>query len=398
MPVFKYVGTVGTKRTEGEIQAADLDDANRILSGRNVNVENVYKKQKEISLSFGTGIKTKDLVVFTRQFSTMLNAGIPLVDCLSILSQQLDNKALKNVVENVKNEVESGKPLNEALRKYPKVFTNLYCSLVEAGEAGGLLINVLERLSGYMEKNMALIGKVKSAMTYPVIILIVAVGLIGAMMYGVIPKFEEMFESMDSKLPALTQGVINASRFAQHNVVPIVIIAIGAIVGFVMWKKTKKGAYNWDKFLLKTPLFGVIIKKNAVARFSRTFSTLVASGVDILKALEITARTSGNLVIEKAIMDARSSISGGSEISIPLAKSKVFPPMVVSMISAGEKSGALEDMLTKIADFYELEVDQSVGALTSAMEPLIMVFLGGGIGTIVIALFLPILTMASNIQ
>ncbi|HPQ89653.1 MAG TPA: type II secretion system F family protein [Candidatus Mcinerneyibacteriales bacterium] len=398
MPVFKYTGMVGSKRTEGEIQAANIEDATRILTGRNIAVENIFKKPTELSFSFGTGIKTKDIVVFTRQFSTMLNAGINLVDCLSILGEQIDNKAFKNVIQNVRNEVESGKPLNEALRKYPKVFNNLYCSLVEAGEAGGLLTNVLDRLSIYMEKNMELVGKVKSAMTYPVIILIVALALIIGMMYFVIPTFEEMFDSMGQTLPSLTQFVVNVSRFTQKYIVHIILVIISSVVIFVTWKRTKKGRYTLDKIILKTPIFGDITKKNAVARFSRTFGTLVASGVDILKSMEITARTAGNSVIEAELMKARTKVSGGSEIAVPLGEAKVFPPMVVSMISAGEKSGSLEDMLAKIADFYEMEVDQAVGTLTTAMEPLIMVFLGGGIGTIVIALFMPMFTMVSAIS
>jgi len=398
MPVFKYTGMVGSKRTEGEIQAANIEDATRILTGRNIAVENIFKKPTELSFSFGTGIKTKDIVVFTRQFSTMLNAGINLVDCLSILGEQIDNKAFKNVIQNVRNEVESGKPLNEALRKYPKVFNNLYCSLVEAGEAGGLLTNVLDRLSIYMEKNMELVGKVKSAMTYPVIIMIVALALIIGMMYFVIPTFEEMFDSMGQTLPSLTQFVVNVSRFTQKYIVHIILVIISSVVIFVTWKRTKKGRYTLDKIILKTPIFGDITKKNAVARFSRTFGTLVASGVDILKSMEITARTAGNSVIEAELMKARTKVSGGSEIAVPLGEAKVFPPMVVSMISAGEKSGSLEDMLAKIADFYEMEVDQAVGTLTTALEPLIMVFLGGGIGTIVISLFMPMFTMVSAIS
>ncbi|MBN2726319.1 type II secretion system F family protein, partial [Candidatus Mcinerneyibacteriota bacterium] len=275
---------------------------------------------------------------------------------------------------------------------------NLYCSLVEAGEAGGLLTNVLDRLSIYMEKNMELVGKVKSAMTYPLIIMIVALALIIGMMYFVIPTFEEMFDSMGQTLPSLTQFVVNVSRFTQKYIVHIILVIISSAVIFVTWKRTKKGRYALDKIILKTPIFGDITKKNAVARFSRTFGTLVASGVDILRSMEITARTAGNSVIEAELMKARTKVSGGSEIAVPLGEAKVFPPMVVSMISAGEKSGSLEDMLAKIADFYEMEVDQAVGTLTTALEPLIMVFLGGGIGTIVISLFMPMFTMVSAIS
>jgi type IV pilus assembly protein PilC len=269
---------------------------------------------------------------------------------------------------------------------------------VEAGEAGGLLTNVLDRLSIYMEKNMELVGKVKSAMTYPIIIMVVAMALIIGMMYFVIPTFEEMFDSMGQTLPSLTQFVVNVSRFTQKYIVHIILVIISSAVIFITWKRTKKGRYALDKIILKTPIFGDITKKSAVARFSRTFGTLVASGVDILKAMEITARTAGNSVIEAELMRARTKVSGGSEIAVPLGEAKVFPPMVVSMISAGEKSGSLEDMLAKIADFYEMEVDQAVGTLTTALEPLIMVFLGGGIGTIVIALFMPMFTMVSAIS
>lgn len=397
MPVFKYVGMVGSKRTEGELEAPSIEDAKAILTGRNVKIEKIYKKPTEIKLSFGTGIKTKDIVVFTRQFATMLNAGIPIVECLTILSTQAENPALRKVLSDVKTNVEGGVPLADSLRKHGKIFDPLYCSLVEAGEAGGLLTGVLERLSGYMEKSQAIKGKVKGAMVYPVIILIVATVIVGGLLYFVIPKFADMFAGMGRKLPFLTQFVIDASNYLTHNILMILGVIIGFIVVFSLWKKTEKGAFLFDAFLLKVPLIGNIIKKSAVARFTRTFGTLTSAGVEILSGMAITAKTSGNKVIEKALLDARDDVAGGSGIAEPLKKAKIFPPMVISMIAAGEKSGAMEDMLNKIADFYELEVDSAVEALTSAMEPLIMVVLGGVIGTIVIALFLPILTMANGI-
>ncbi len=398
MPIFKYVGMVGTKKTEGEIEAQSEDAARQILAGRTIKVQSLSKKASELKFKFPGmgGVKTRDLVIFTRQFSTMLNAGIPLVECLNILSQQVENMELRTIISNIKTDVESGKPLNESLRKHPTVFSALYSSLVEAGEAGGLLTNVLDRLSGYMEKADAIVGKVKAAMAYPMAVMVIAIIIVGGLMTFVIPKFKEMFEGMGAKMPALTNMLLKTSDFVVGHIVVIIVAMIVIVVAFILWKKTPGGKRSLDVIGLKAPIFGAILRKSAVARFTRTLGTLISSGVDILQAMEITARTSGNIIIEEAIMKSRQSIAGGSEIAKPLAETGVFPPMVVHMISAGEKSGALEEMLTKIADFYEVEVDNAVDGLTALLEPLIMVFMGGLLGIIVIAMFLPILSMSAN--
>ncbi len=397
MPKFKYSGSIGTKKTEGEIEAENIDIARDILSSKNIKVETIFKKPKELDLTIGSGVSNKDIVIFTRQFSTMLEAGIPLDECLDILSKQTDNKKLQNVIKEVKVDVEGGKQLNESLASHPKIFKTLYTSLVEAGEEGGLLTNVLNRLSGYMEAAEELKTKVKSAMIYPVIILIVALVTTIGLMYYVIPKFQEMFASFNSEMPGLTKGVIDLSEFFQNNVLLLLGIAIATIVIFTIIKRTEKGSRFFDLVKLKMPILGNLNRKAGVARFTRTFGTLIESGVDILKAMEITAKVADNKILEEAILGAKASISGGSEIAKPLAESNVFPPMVVHMISAGEKSGALEEMLKKIADFYEKEVDAALEAFTSSLEPIMIIFIGGILGTLVIAMFLPILSMASAV-
>lgn len=398
MPVFKYVGMIGAKKTEGEIESQSEEAARQLLSGRNIKIQSISKKAQDIKINIPGlgGVNTRDMVIFTRQFSTMLNAGIPLVECLNILSQQVENPQLRTIISTIKVDVESGKPLNDSLRKHPKVFDPLYSSLVEAGEAGGLLTNVLDRLSVYMEKADALKAKVKSAMAYPAAVSVIAVLIVGGLLTFVIPQFKTMFEDMGNKLPPLTQGLIDTSDFVKGNILLILGIIVVFIVIFIVWKRTPVGTRILDSLAIKAPIFGNIVRKSAVARFTRTLGTLVSSGVDILQAMEITARTAGNVVIEEAVMKSRQSIAGGSEISKPLAETGVFPPMVVHMISAGEKSGALEEMLAKIADFYEVEVDSAVEGLTSMLEPLVMVIIGGLLGLIVIAMFLPILTMSTG--
>jgi len=397
MPVYKYSGQIGSQKTEGEIEAENEEVARDILNSKNIEIETLFKKPKELNLTIGTGVKTKDIVIFTRQFSTMLEAGIPLDECLDILSSQVDNQNLQNIVKEVKIDVEGGKPLNESLAEHPKVFKTLYTSLVEAGEEGGLLTNVLNRLSTYMEKDEEVKSQIKSAMIYPVIILIVATIVVFGLLYFVIPKFQEMFSSFNQELPALTQIIIDLSEFAQQNFL-LIFGGIAALIGvFYVLSKTDKGKWLIDNMKLRLPIVGNLARKAAVARFTRTFGTLIESGVEILRALEITANVAGNVVIREAILDARQSISGGSEIAKPLRESGVFPPMVIHMISAGEKSGALEEMLTKIADFYEREVDAALEAFTASLEPILIVFVGGILGTLVIGMFMPILTMASAV-
>jgi type IV pilus assembly protein PilC len=340
-------------------------------------------------------IKMRDIVIFTRQFSTMINAGLPLVQALSILSEQSENPALKDITKQVVYDVESGNTLADALRKHPKAFNELYVNMVAAGEAGGILDTILLRLAVFIEKNDALVRKVKGAMIYPGVIMSVAAVAISALLFFVIPTFQKMFEEAGVPLPAPTQIVIFLSQFLQNYWWAMII---GGVVGFKVftaWHKTAGGTMAVDKILLKMPILGDVVKKSAVSRFTRTLGTLISSGVSILEGLEITAKTSGNRVIHDAIMESRASIAGGDTISAPLKKSKVFPPMVISMINVGEQTGGLDEMLTKIADFYDDEVDAAVGGLMAMMEPLMIVFLGVIVGGMVVAMYLPIFDMVN---
>ena len=352
-----------------------------------------------INLSFGTGVTQKDLVVFSRQFATMIDAGLPLVKCLDILRSQSQNPAFRKVVQSVQADVEGGSTFADALKKHPKVFDGLYSNLVAAGEVGGALDVVLQRLATYLEKAAKLKGQVKSAMAYPAAIVVVAIAVIVALLVWVIPIFEGVFQEFGgAALPAPTRIVIALSKWAQSNF----LIIIGMIVGLVfLWKylrKNHKTIAATDDLFLKLPVFGALLQKVAVARFTRTLGTMLSSGVPILEALDITARASGNKTVEGAIYKARQSISEGKTIAEPISKTKVFPPMVCQMINVGEQTGALDTMLEKIADFYDEEVDAAVKALTSLMEPAIMVILGGLIGGMVVAMYLPIFEMAGNIK
>ena len=353
-----------------------------------------------VNLSFGPGLTDKDLVVFTRQFGTMINAGLPLVQCLEILSTQSENKVLRTTIGEVKIQVEAGSTFSDALRRHPKVFDDLYVNLVHAGEVGGLLDTILTRLAKYIEKAMKLKGQIKSAMIYPAAILGVAVVVIAVLMIWVIPIFAKMFNELSGGkmgLPGPTQLVIDISNmFTSYWWV--MLIGTGAIVfGTKKYYSTPKGRMVIDKLLLKAPVFGDLIRKASVAKFTRTLGTLLASGVPLLDGMTICAKTAGNKVIEETLINARISISGGKTIADPLAASGVFPKMVTHMIAVGESTGALDAMLGKIADFYEDEVDQAVASLTSLLEPIMMVFLGIVIGFIVVAMYLPIFKMSEAI-
>jgi type IV pilus assembly protein PilC len=399
VPVFVWEGRTRTGEvrngtTEGPNEEAVLS----LLRGQQINPTKVRKKSKEISLSFG-GVSQKDLVVFTRQFATMIDAGLPLVQCLEILSQQTENKSFAKILGQVKVQVESGSTFSESLRKHPKAFDELYVNLVAAGEAGGILDTILTRLAVYIEKAVKLKRQVKGAMTYPIGVLIVAIAVITLLLWKVIPIFESMFKDMGAgSLPALTKGVINMSQGFIRNIHWIALGVAGFITGFILTLRSKKGRYYFDAFILKFPIIGPVLRKNAVARFTRTLGTLLSSGVPILDALEIVAKTAGNVIISKAIMHSRQKISEGKDLAGPLMETKVFPPMVVQMIGVGEQTGAMDAMLQKIADFYEEEVDVAVAALTSLMEPLMMVFLGGIVGTLIISMYLPIFEMAGAIK
>lgn len=403
MATFAYVGRsrAGGVR-KGELEAKTREEAVEQLRKQQVVVTNLEEKaaKEGFKLSFVTGVTDKDLVVFTRQFGTMINAGLPLIQCLEILSTQSENAVLRKAVGEVKVQVEGGSTFSDALRKHPKIFDDLYVNMVHSGEVGGLLDTIMGRLSKHIEKAMKLKGQIKSAMVYPAAIIGIAMIVISVLMIWVIPVFEKMFKEMSSGkigLPAPTQLVIEMSNlFQSYWYVMLAAIAVG-IFAFKKYYATANGRLTVDRVLLKLPIFGDLIRKASVAKFTRTLGTLITSGVPLLEALTICAKTAGNKVIEGVLLDARISISGGKTISEPLAKSETFPKMVTHMIAVGESTGALDNMLGKIADFYEEEVDQAVASLTALLEPMMMVFLGVIIGFIVIAMYLPIFSMANAI-
>ena len=392
-----------TARTpSGDIQNGEVDVPSReevvsyLRRNRMVPVKVEEKKGAAGGgFSLGTGIQTRDIVIFTRQFATMINSGLPLVQSLDILAKQSENKALRKVIEEILYDVESGQTLADAIGKHPKVFTDLYKNMVAAGEAGGILDTILLRLATFLEKADALKRKIKGAMIYPAVIFTVAGAAVSVLLIFVIPTFQEMFASAGVQLPMPTLIVIGLSEFLQAYWWGV----FGAIIAFLVlirqWYKTPGGQLVLDKLILNVPILGPLQRKAAIARFTRTLGTLVSSGVSILDGLEITARTAGNRVIHDAIMESRTSIAGGETISEPLKKSGVFPPMVVQMINVGEQTGGLDEMLTKIADFYDEEVDAAVEALLSALEPIMIVFLGVVVGGMIIAMYLPIFDMVN---
>jgi type IV pilus assembly protein PilC len=401
LPVWVWEGKTRTGEVKrGEVEAADEASVQQRL--RAMALANVKIKKKPMQLSFKLpgvgGIGRKDLVIFTRQFATMIDAGLPLVQCLEILSGQLDNLAFREVLVKVKVKVESGSTLADALADHPKVFDTLYTQLVAAGEIGGILDTILNRLAAYIEKAEKLKGKVKSAMVYPSIVLIVAVGVTVVLLLFVTPTFEKMFKDFGGALPGPTQFVVDMSKWLQNYGLYMFVGLIAAVVAFKVWVASKNGRQQWDRFVIRTPIFGPLIRKVAVARFTRTLGTMISSGVPILDALEVVAKTAGNSVVEKAIRYTKEKISEGKTIVQPLAETKVFPPMVVQMIGVGEATGAMDQMLTKIADFYDDEVDAAVGALTSMIEPVMMVFLGGVVGGFLVAMYLPIFSIAGSIK
>jgi len=397
MPVFVWEGKLANGNIKrGEIEADSKASVQLLLKRQKILPTKIKSKPKQIVL-FEQKIKTKEIVIFTRQFSTMINAGLPLVQCLDILSSQQSNPTFKKVLSQIKTDVEGGSTFADALSKHPKIFDNLYVNLVAAGEIGGVLDTVLMRLAVYMEKAEALKAKVKSAMTYPIIVLCVAFGVVAVLMIFVIPTFKDMFEQFGSALPGPTQLVVDMSNFFRHNWWIMIGVIIGFIVALKWVGKQEKGRYYIDNMMLKLPVFGPLIKKVAVAKFTRTLGTMISSGVPIMDGLDITSRTAGNVIIEKAIRAVRSAISEGQSMAEPLAQAGIFPGMVVQMISVGEATGAMDQMLSKIADFYDEEVDAAVDALTSSLEPILMVFLGGVIGFVVVAMYLPIFKMASAV-
>lgn len=398
MPVFEYKGkTLAGAAVQGQLKAANRAELERVLRQNRILVSSISKKAPDLQIRIGTGIKRVEVSRFTRQFATMIGAGLPMVQCLEIQANQLENKELAKIINNVKESVSGGATLSEALARHPKVFDPLYTNMVEAGEVGGALDAILNRLAVYREKADQLIRKVKGAMMYPSVIVVVATAVTVGMLTFIVPVFSKMFGGLGAELPMPTQVVLQISNFLQDNFIYLIVGLIGAIVGFIAWRKTPTGALATDRALLMTPVLGNLIRKSSVARFTRTLGTLLASGVSIIEAMEITAKTAGNLVIANAINKSVIAIAEGDTITGPLKESGVFPPMVTQMIAVGEKTGDLDQMLNKIADFYDEEVDEAVSALTSVIEPIIIVLMGIIIGGILIAMYLPMFDIIGKI-
>ncbi len=400
MPTFAYSArpATGGDIQSGEIELPTKEEVLSFLHRQKLIPVSVREKSREISFQIGTGVKTRDIVIFTRQFATMINSGLPLVQSLDILAEQTENKSLRKIIQDVLYDVESGHTLADALSRHPRVFTDLFVNMVAAGEAGGILDTILLRLATFLEKNDALVRKIKGAMIYPAVILTVAASAVTILLIFVIPTFQEMFSSVGVPLPLPTRIVIGLSAFLTGYwwaVLGGVMVTAFAIRQFY---RTEGGRLTVDRMLLAMPLIGDLQRKAAVARFTRTLGTLVSSGVSILEGLEITAKTAGNRVIHDAVMGSRASIAGGETIAGPLKESGVFPPMVVQMINVGEQTGGLDEMLEKIADFYDEEVDAAVAAMLSAMEPIMIVFLGVIVGGMIVAMYLPIFDMINTVQ
>jgi type IV pilus assembly protein PilC len=401
MPVFKWKGEDRTGATQtGEIEAPHEAAVRTQLRRMQIRPTKVKQKGKDLfeNVAFmQPKVKGPDVVVFARQFATMINAGLPLIQSLDILQAQQENKTFKKILKEIKERVEEGSTLADAMGKHPKIFDDLFVNMVAAGEVGGILDTILNRLSAYMEKAMKLKRQVKGAMTYPAIVMIIAVLVIAVILIFVIPVFEQMFADFGGVLPAPTRIVVGVSRFVKGNVI-FILIGLGLLgFAFKRFYSTDRGRATVDDLLLKLPVFGGLLQKVAVARFTRTMGTMISSGVPILEALDIVAKTAGNMTIEKALYSVRAGITQGRTMAEPLGESKVFPSMVVQMVAVGEQTGALDAMLGKIADFYDDEVDAAVDGLTSMIEPFMMVFLGTTIGGLVVAMYLPIFKMAGMV-
>jgi type IV pilus assembly protein PilC len=402
MPKFVYTGkTIGGQVRKGNIEALNLAQATAALRRQQIVPSSITEKKGGLGgilqiriPGLGAAVKKKEIVIFTRQFATMIDAGLPLVQCLDILSSQQENAEFKRVIIEVKTSVEGGSTFADALKKHPKVFDELFVNLVAAGEVGGILDTILNRLSHFMEKAEKLKGKIKGALTYPIAVIIIAMLVVAGLLIWIVPVFDDMFRGFGQALPAPTQLVVAMSNFLQNYWYILIGAIIGIGIAIRQVYRTGRGREIIDGLLLKLPVFGDLLKKTAVARFTRTLGTMLSSGVPILDALEIVAKTAGNVVIENSVMKARQKLSEGKTLAEPLAETKVFPGMVTQMITVGESTGAMDTMLTKIADFYEDEVDAAVDALTSLIEPLLMVFLGVVVGGLVIALYLPIFQIA----
>jgi type IV pilus assembly protein PilC len=400
MPVFTYRGVNRSGATiTGERAAASKNDLTSILRREQIKVSKVSEKGKEFAFpTFGTGVTTKELAVFTRQFSVMIDAGLPLVQCLEILANQQENKSFEKVLSGVRASVESGSNLSSAMKQYEKIFDPLYYNMVDAGETGGILDTILQRLATYIEKNVKLKRAVKSALIYPISVLSIAGGVIALLLWKVVPIFVKLFAGLGAELPLPTRIVVALSNFvgSVYGFLIVVFIA-GSIIGLKFWYATPTGRMAIDATLLRIPVIGLLLRKIAVARFTRTLGTLISSGVPILEGLDITARTSGNAVVEKAIQQTRKAVEAGRSLVDPLKESDVFPGMVTQMIGVGEQTGAMDAMLQKIADFYEEEVDAAVKDLLTALEPIMIVFLGTVVGGIVISMYLPLFSLIGKL-
>ena len=404
MPEFTYKVKIAGRTLKKTIEAPTKEAAIKMVKNKTgADLKSVKPKPKEIKIAFleklmTPKITTKNITIFVRMFATMIDAGLPLVQCLEILSNDPENPAMASLLKKIRSDVEEGSTFADALRKHPKYFDNLFVNLAEAGEAGGILDSILNRLATYMEKNEALKSKIKGAMIYPAVVVTVAVVVVGVLLVFVIPVFASLFTEMGAELPLPTRVVMALSAFLQRWIIVIIVAVMALGYAFKKYYATEQGRVVIDSLTLKLPLFSDLIVKSSVARFTRTLGTLISSGVPILDSLEITARASGHAIIEMAILATRDSIKEGKTIAEPLEATEVFPGMVVQMIGVGEQSGALDSMLAKIADFYEEEVDNAVEALTSAMEPLMIVILGTTVGGVVVAMYMPIFSMVNALK
>lgn len=399
MPDFLYKATNSQGNNfEGVIEAKDKAEAEALLLRRRLVVQSLKKKPVEIKIKIGSGIKNEEIARFTRMFSSMCSAGLPMIQCLTILEEQCENPELRSVVHKVTQSINGGSSLADALMQHPKVFGPLYCNMVAAGEAGGILEGILARLAETLENSQRLKRKVKKALTYPVMVIIVGIVVVIALMTFVVPTFAAQFEALNAELPAPTQLVMGLSDMLRDNAAFLIIGTIGIIFGFKTVLKVPKIRFMWDGLMLKVPKLGDLQIKSATSSFARTLGTLLNAGVSIMDSLQVVAKTAGNTVVEKAIMKISVGIAGGKSIADPMTEVGIFPPMVVQMTGVGEKTGNLGGMLLKLADFYDEEVDAAVDAVTSMIEPLIIVFLGGAVGFLLIAMYMPMFSMGDAIK
>ncbi len=401
MPVFTYKGTNRSGGSvAGEMSASSKNELQGMLRRQQITATKMSEKGKEFNLpTFGSGVSAKELAIFTRQFSVMIDAGLPLVQCLEILATQQENKTFQKVLTGTRSAVEGGSNLSTAMKQYPKVFDPLYSNMVEAGETGGILDTILQRLSTYIEKNVKLKAAVKSALIYPIGVLTIAAGVIFLLLWKVVPIFATLFAGLGVDLPLPTKIVIGLSNFVGSVFGLLIVVGFVAIVfGIKIWYGTAQGRFAIDTVILKLPVLGILMRKIAVARFTRTLGTLISSGVPILEGLDITAKTSGNAVVERALFAVRKALEEGKSLTEPLKESQVFPGMVTQMIAVGEQTGAMDAMLQKIADFYEDEVDAAVKDLLTALEPVMIVFLGVVVGGVVISMYLPLFTLIGKLS